>query len=195
MSNVPHLLNGNLVYRVTPSLPFWRCASPFGSLGRSSRPRGSNPSSSGSRSVTVARRRGGEERAPGETRTGSSPERVPPYSMRTSSSAGMTMASLAAARTVLPLTSNLALIWECSRGLIQNSILPFGLATNCSSNSVYPLSLAARKDACSVELIVVPLEICCSFQLTSLNSRNDVLQNLNALCGRLNQRDVLRPQG
>jgi|RhiMethySRZTD1v2_1073278.scaffolds.fasta_scaffold97443_6 hypothetical protein len=62
------------------------------------------------------------------------------------------MASLAAdARTVLPLTSNLTLIWECSAGLIQNSILPFGLATNCSSNSVYPLSLAARKNACKVE--------------------------------------------
>ena len=42
-------------------------------------------------------------------------------------------------------------ISECSRGLIQNSTLPFGLVTNCSLNSVYPLSLAARKNACKVE--------------------------------------------
>src|SRR6476661_8839631 len=52
---------------------------------------------------------------------------------------------------MLPLTSNLALISECSRGLRQNSILPFGLVTNRSLNSVYPLSLAARKNACKVE--------------------------------------------
>ena len=52
---------------------------------------------------------------------------------------------------MLPLTSNLALISECSRGLIQNSTLPFGFATNWSSNSVYPPSLAARKNACKVE--------------------------------------------
>ena len=56
-----------------------------------------------------------------------------------------------AARTMLPLTSNLAPISECSRGLTQNSTLPFGLVTNWSSNSVYPLSLAARKNACKVE--------------------------------------------
>ena len=67
------------------------------------------------------------------------------------SSACTLLASLGAARTVLPLTSNLALISECSRGLIQNSILPLGLVTNRSSNSVYPTSLAARKNACNVE--------------------------------------------
>src|SRR6478672_13976943 len=65
--------------------------------------------------------------------------------------AGTALASLAAAQTMLPLTSNLALISDRCRGLIQNSTLPFGLLINRSSNSVYPLSLAARKNACKVE--------------------------------------------
>ena len=52
---------------------------------------------------------------------------------------------------MLPLTSKLKLISECPRGLIQNSTPPFGLLTNRSSNSVYPLSCAARKNACKVE--------------------------------------------
>jgi hypothetical protein len=67
------------------------------------------------------------------------------------SSARTTLASLAAVRTMLPLTSKLALISESSRGLIQNSTLPFGLVSNRSSNSLYPLSFAARKNACKVE--------------------------------------------
>ena len=55
-----------------------RCASPIGSLRRSHKDQGVQSIFCGSRSVTAAGRRGGEERVPGETRTGSSPERVPP---------------------------------------------------------------------------------------------------------------------
>jgi len=40
-------------------------------------PRSSRPNFCGSRHVTAAGRRGGEERMPGETQTGSFPERVP----------------------------------------------------------------------------------------------------------------------
>jgi hypothetical protein len=56
----------------------WRCASPIGSLGWSHKDQGVQSIFCGSRHVTVAGRREGEEREPGETRTRSSPERVPP---------------------------------------------------------------------------------------------------------------------
>jgi hypothetical protein len=54
-----------------------RCASPIG-FGRSHKDQGVQSIFSGSRHVTVAGGREAEERVPGETRTGSSPERVPP---------------------------------------------------------------------------------------------------------------------
>jgi hypothetical protein len=56
--------------------------------------------------------------------TGSSPERVPPKRISVSSGIGTTVLA-AAARTILPLTSKLALLSGRPGGLIQNSILPF----------------------------------------------------------------------
>ena len=52
---------------------------------------------------------------------------------------------------MLPLTSNLAFMSVRPTGLMHISTLPFALVVSCSWNSVSPLSLAARKNACKLE--------------------------------------------